>query len=420
MTRILWIEFKRSPAKWFAPVVGAVIAVFATIRYDQWYGVWSQTSMVVQFGTAMAMPVIAAAAAWAGYDRARSGMSEQQHTTSVNPWGREGMTVTAALLWLLLPVVGAYIAVSLVSAPVAGAGGPWMTFLWNALNLVVLATGYGYLLARVLPSPFTIAAAGFSTAVLLFAHSDNPNWTLFTVNGYPNLVISWPALAARIGLGIAVLALATGAGAIRQWSRTRRTKESAAWIAMLGIVAAVIAAIPLSGPFQVDRVPLGYEECTDTYPRVCLWPEHRRYLPTADEYVERFNELSEFFVLPDDPYQGEDAFYEEGIRGDVGDAISLRGGTYGIASGMVHYAEVTTDFPGCIPGPDDYDEEWDAAYWTLHDWFTAYIMDVSSSAQMEVRTPGLATIDDILALPREEQLQWARQQVATLQAPCDA
>jgi hypothetical protein len=420
MTRVLWIEFKRSPAKWFAPVVGAVIAVFAIHRYDQWYGVWSQTSMIVQFGTAMAMPVIAAAAGWAAFDRARSGMSEQQRTTSVNPWSREGMTVIAALLWLLLPVVVAYIAISAVSAPAAGSGGLWLTFLWNALNLGALATGYGYFLARVLPSPFTVAAAGFSVGVLIFGFLDNSSWTLFAVNGYPTQAISWPALAVRIGLGVAVLALAIGAGAIRQWSRTHRTRESAAWVAVLGFVAAMIAALPLAGLFQIDRAALGYEECTDTYPRVCLWPEHRRHLPTAAEYVERFNELSEFFVLPDDPYEGRDAFYEEGIRGDVGDAVSLRGGPYGIARGMVLYAEVATDFPGCVPGPDDYDEEWNEASWTLHDWFTAYIMGVESSSQMGVRTPGLATVDDILTLPREDQFQWARQQVAVLKAPCDA
>src|SRR5690606_12476205 len=113
------------------------------------------TSMVVQLGIALSVPLISAAAALASLQRVRAGMEEQFRATARDPWLRELAVVTATLLWVALPMVGVTIAMSIVSAPAADSGGPWPGFLVNALIMCVLATGYGHLIARLLPSPFS-------------------------------------------------------------------------------------------------------------------------------------------------------------------------------------------------------------------------------------------------------------------------
>lgn len=415
---MVWIEFRHSPAKWFAPLVALVIGMVAYLRYDQWYGVWSETSMVVQLGIAVSLPLVSAAAGLASLQRARAGMEEQFRSAARDPWLRELAVVTATLLWVVLPMVGLTIAMSIISAPEADSGGPWPGFLVNALIMCVLATAYGHLIARLLPSPFSVATAGFSAAIVVFIVGTESPWALFSLNGYPTHSFSPAALGARLALAGGLMLLAVGAGAIRDWSRMRGTSTPPVWSLCAASVAVALVAIPLAGPLQVERFARGQEVCTETYPRACLWPEHRRYLPTAAEYVGRFNELSEFFILPDDPHRGKDAFYERGIRGEVGDQISLRGGGYGIASGMISYAVAQTDFPGCDVGAEDYSPELDQAYWELFDWFTAYLMGVESLAQDGAR--GLSSVEVVRALPRHEQFGWAREQVAKLQAPCDA
>lgn len=120
-----WTEFKRSPSKWFALPVALVIGAIAYARYDQWYGVWPQLSMVVQFGAAVAVPLLSAAAATASLQRARAGMDEQFGAAARNPWLRELTVLTATLVWAVLPPLGVLIVVSVISAAVAGPGGPW-------------------------------------------------------------------------------------------------------------------------------------------------------------------------------------------------------------------------------------------------------------------------------------------------------
>jgi hypothetical protein len=400
----------------WSPLFAGVIAIVAILRFDQWAGIWPQTSMTVQLGTALATPLIAAASAWAAYQRATARLEEQLSSGSIHPWAREAPPVLAALAASVLAPLIAFGVLAVISAPTAGQGAIWPTFMLLTVSQCGIAVGYGYLMGRLVPSPISAAGAGFSTAVFVFAGSDSGHWALMTLNGYATVSISWWALGVRLGLASMALLLAIGVGATMKLAPRSGFQRVRQWGSGLAALVAMLILFPLAGPLQAERDSLGYEECTDTYPTVCLWPEHRKYLPQAAEYARRFNDLSEFLALPDDPYMGQDRFYEQGIRGDVGDQITLFGGGFGIANGMISYAEYVTGFPGCTP--QEWTPQWDVTAGNLHDWFIAYLMEADSTADFGITGITSEQLDQVLSMPDGDQFAWAREQVEELGRLC--
>ncbi|MCH7230618.1 hypothetical protein L0U85_07095 [Glycomyces sp. L485] len=419
---VFWTELRRSPAKWWAPVIAAVIGAYLVARYGHWEGVWTQASTAVQVGTGLAAPFMTAAAAWTAYRRTASRLDRQAAVSATSPWKRELVTLAAVLSYAWVPVLAAYAVVTVMTVPATSRGTIWPTYILLALSIALLAVAFGYFMGRALPSPFTVPAASLFMMILVFLGDTDERFALMTLYGYPDVVVSWSALAARAGLALSILALALAAGAIRDWHRSRHAVvRRFSWGLVCCMILLAATMTYTAGPLQVPRYYHGNNgACTDTYPMVCVWQEHEKYLPMMADYVERFNELDEFLLLPNDPYQGMDQFWEEGMRGDVGDQLTFFGGGFGAANGMVAYAMDVSGFPGCEVGPEHPDaERLAAAYWQLSDWLTAYIMEVDSTADMGVSAPGLDSIDEVLAMPEDRQFEWAHGKVAELRAPCD-
>jgi hypothetical protein len=416
---ILWTELRRCPIRWWSLPYTAVIVIYLAVGFDRWYAIGSQTATTIQLGAALGTVIIAAGAAWTGVQHSRAGQHDQLVVGSRNPWVRESIPLAAVIVYAVAPVAAAVFATSIINLSWGRAGAVWPSYIWLTLTTVILAVSTGYLLGRLLPSPFTVAAAALTMTIVVFAGTDSDRMALATLYGYPDVRLSGAALAARMALAALVTAIAIGVGAWREWARTKTVSHSVGpAVAVSGIVVATVA-VYAAGPLQVERDYVGGAPCTETRPVVCVWYEHERYLPKMERYVERFNELDEFIALPDDPYSGEDEFWETGMRGDVGDQLTFFGGDFGAASSMVHYAMETSGFPGCDidndgPGADRVGQ----LEWNLTDWFTLYIMDVDSTEETGAHAPGLDEIDPILAMPEDEQFEWARQSMAEMREHC--
>ncbi|QSB06340.1 hypothetical protein [Natronoglycomyces albus] len=419
MKQLLWVEIRRSPAKWWCGLSLTVIVAYLLVSHQQWVGVWPQASMAAQVGAGLASPLMTAAAAWVGFQRSKSQMGPQTTASARNPWERESLPLLAVLAWAFVPIVVGFLAMAVVNYGATSSGHLWPTFLWLALVTTLIGVSAGYFLGRCLPSPFTVAAAALIMFMVLFLGETNERLALLTYYGYPDETVSWPALAARVGLAVSLLLLALSVGAMRDWAATRSLSPATGWKVVTGLVVVMAVGVYVAGPLQTERYFYGQVVCTDTYPVACLWPEHEKYLPLVSEYVERFNELDEFLVLPDDPYKGIDEFWEAGTR-NPNDQLTMFGGEFGTASSMVEYAIGATDFPGCHVDSDHAEYETLAeAYWQLVDWFTLYIMDVDSLSTLDVFVPGIDALEPVLQLPIEEQFAWARATVAQMKAPCD-
>jgi hypothetical protein len=419
MTDVFWTELRRSSARWWTLPFGAAIAMYLLASYDRWYAIGSQSGAAIQIGAGLGTVIASAAATWAGVQRSRSDQEDQLAISVMSPWVREALPLLAVLTHLTAPIVLAVGVVSGINAAWGRAGLVWPTFIWLAMVIVLLCISAGYLLGRVLPSPFTVAAASIIMAIVVMAGTDVERFALITLYGYPDLRLSWSALASRVFLCLTVLMVAVGAGAWREWARRRRLNpRSGPAIAAVAMGIGVIA-VGFSGPLQVERGYVGGAPCTETYPMVCVWYEHERHLPLMEAYVGRFNELEEFIALPDEQYKGIDEFWEEGMRGDVGDQLTFFGGDFGAASSMVHYAMSASGFPGCRLEVDDDDStRVGTLEWNLADWFTAYVMEVDSTSEMGVFAPGLDEIDPILAMSEEEQFDWARSSIDAMREYC--
>ncbi|MEU8619759.1 ABC transporter permease [Streptomyces sp. NPDC048623] len=352
MLKTYRIELRRSPLLTAFPVMIIVDLAVLFGRSQYWIGVWPEASVAAQIVTLFLGPVLAGVSAWQAGRSSRSGMPEFLLAAARPGWRIEAARLAATLtLGFLAYGIGCLTAAA-VSLKDAGPGFLWPSYLLLGAATLTIFASVGHLAGRWWPSPgFTpvVCALGCFISMLGLPFKFN------VLAGPPDTHVSLPPLAVRLLLALALATLAVTAPprtskADRQmprWELPRHTSVVAVGSVLCCLLA--LAFAPFAGELRVERSASATEPLCDradeSAPRVCVWPEHRKYLPELTDMAQRLDRPTQPWV------KAPSEFYEVGLRrGRLGD----RG--FDIAEGHVRTAAIamadqvfTTSLGRCVP-----------------------------------------------------------------------
>ncbi|MYS93809.1 MULTISPECIES: hypothetical protein [Streptomyces] len=226
----------------------------------------------------------------------------------------EAVQFAATLTYGLLAYTLGAVAAAIVSVPTAGPGFLWPSYLLLGFSVITLCAALGHLVGRWSRSIFmapVICALGCFVAI--GAIGSPRGLGLFVLSGEPNVVVNtWP-LVARISLATALLfaAIVLPDRQKRQrfrWPQTFGARVAASCAGFAVLVA--FSSLIFAGPIRVDRAATDSPLCSTSSPRVCIWPEDRKYLPELTAMAERLDAVPQKWLnLPD-------TFYQSGLRPD--------------------------------------------------------------------------------------------------------
>jgi hypothetical protein len=406
VSRIVLIELRRSPLRWWLPFLLFVDIAMLFGRSTEWIGVWPQASAAAQVPVLYVAMLLSAGAAWAAGRIQRVGSAEVFEAAALPVWRREAALLTSTVIYGLVPIaVGAVVAAA-VSFRRAGPGFLWPSYLVLAAILVVISAAVGHLLGRLISNRSVAPLLAPVVIFLLIGFRAFPWLELSVLSGPPQLKVEPPALAVRAVLAATVVLVALlvnprrNVGSPRQ--RTRRLVAVAA-ASVIGTVAAT-AGVAMAGPLRTERQPPAHPLCSDTVPRVCVWPEQRVHLPAMVAAAQRLGALKDAVIVPD-------TFYEEGLRGPIGTIsdFALVLGDYAAVRGMASaIMDDTLGVMSCQPSTGEIQERNTKAWIELKEWIVARgygpkPSDVHGGFEFDE-----AEIARVTALPATEQAEWAR------------
>lgn len=350
------IELRRSPLLTAFPVLIAVdlLVLFGRSRY--WIGVWPEASVAAQVVTLFLGPVLAGVSAWQAGRSSRAGMPEFLVAAARPGWQIEAARLTATLtLGFLAYGVGCLTAAA-VSLGDAGPGFLWPSYLLLGASTLIIFASVGHLAGRWWPSAgFTpvVCALGCFISMLTLPFKFN------VLAGPPDTHVNPLPVALRLLCALALAVLAVTAPPLRRRAERRTPRRNlprhVRGIAVGAVVCSLtaLAAVPAAGELRVERpasatAPL-CDRADEGAPRVCVWPEHRKYLPELTHMARHLERTGLPWV------KVPSVFHEFGLRRtDLGD----RG--FDIAEGQVRTAAIamadqvfTASFGQCRPPPDE-------------------------------------------------------------------
>ncbi|MFF5333640.1 ABC transporter permease [Streptomyces sp. NPDC013181] len=377
------IELRRSPLLTALPVMLLVdlVVLFGRSRY--WIGVWPEASVAAQIVTLFLGPILAGVSAWQAGRASRAGMPELILGAARPSWRIEAARLGATLtLGYLAYGVGCLTAAA-VSWREAGPGFLWPSYLLLGAVTLLMFASVGHLAGRLWPSaaftPVICALGGF--IVLL-----GTPYRFYVLAGPPDVRLSLAPVAARLLLAVAftVLAVVVPSRPVRAGRKDSsqrylpRHTHPALFGSAVGLLAAMVA-LPVAGELRTERsASSGDMLCSraqDGAPRVCVWAEHRTYLPELSRMAERLGRQT-WGKAPD-------AFYEYGLRrrqlGDRGFDIA-EGHVRTAAIAMAHQTFVTS-VGRCRP-PREESRAWEAMD-NIHLWLEYQAMGQDPAAADE-------------------------------------
>ncbi|WP_030272200.1 DUF7224 domain-containing protein [Streptomyces sp. NRRL B-24484] len=423
MLRIYRTELRRSPLLLALPVMVLVDVAVLFGRSRSWMGVWPEASVAVQVVTLFLGPVLAAVSAWQAGRSSRTGMPESVLAAARPAWQAEAVRLAATLTLGFLAYGTGAVAAAAVSFDAAGPGFLWPSYLLLGAAILVSFAALGHLAGRWFPSPwFTPVVAALGTFIGITALGQNLGFIV--LSGAPDRDVRPTPIALRLLLAAALVALAVFAPAL-PGRRAGLRARPLTWglrgcaTAAAAVVLVVFAAIPGAGGIQRDRTsadaaPLCRRD-GDGVPEVCVWPEHRKYLPELTAMARRLSEVPQ-------PWLGRPAaFYEEGLRrtglGDTGFAIT-EGHTRTAAMAMAQ-AVFAQSLRHCDLPVDN------AAAWRssdrIHLWLEYRAMGVDPDvADRGLHMSGVADAESAaraaVVQPEQAQAQWTAGERAVLAA----
>ncbi|MFE4977875.1 hypothetical protein ACFRAR_37950 [Kitasatospora sp. NPDC056651] len=414
------VELRRSPLRWWFPLLVALdlAALFGRSRW--WIGEWAQTSVQAQIPSFYFAPVLAAAAAWAGGRSARHNLHDQMDSASRPSWQIQAAQLSSTLTYGL----GAYLVGVLVAAATswstAGPGFLWPGYLVLGAALLVTFASAGHLVGSWSRTQFTAPVlVGLGSLIAIAWLGDPTSLGLYVLAGNPFTAASLPAVLARSALALAAFLvavtltrrspLATEGG----WPNpARRTGTVVCCLALVVAGAGLVATRPV----QVDRAAPGKPLCTSGAPALCLWPDDRKYLSQAEAMGERVRQLPQgLFVIPD-------AFYEKGLRSDeqyrFEDFYILEGSMWDPAQSLAG-SILTASRPKNCPLPDGarFTQDYVQSSGELMMWLAMRIFGGGRPPEMHGGPPGvdLDAIAQVIHRPEQIQLEWAKQRIDKIQ-----
>ncbi|MFJ9687671.1 ABC transporter permease [Streptomyces bacillaris] len=375
------IELRRSPLLTALPVLIAVdlLVLFGRSRY--WIGVWPEASAAAQVVTLFLGPVLAGVSAWQAGRASRSGMPETVLAAARPTWQIESARLAATLtLGFLAYAIGCLTAVA-VSFRDAGPGFLWPSYLLLGASTLIIFAAVGHLAGRWWPSAtFTPVVSALGCFISMLALP----FKLNVLAGPPDQHLRPLPVAVRLLFALALALLAVTApplrgGAGRQVQR-HRTPPLIRGVAIASAVLSVggLAAIPLAGELRVERPSTAVSPVCDRAeegaPQVCVWPEHRKYLPELAHMALRLDRTPYAWL------KSPRVFHQYGLRrSDMGD------GGFDIAEGHVRTAAIAMadhvlneSLGVCTPPPEE-KRAWQAMD-NIHLWLEYRSMDRDPAA----------------------------------------
>ncbi|MFF8604183.1 ABC transporter permease [Streptomyces sp. NPDC015232] len=413
------IELRRSPLLTAFPVMIVVDLAVLFGRSQYWIGVWPEASVAAQIVTLFLGPVLAGVSAWQAGRSSRAGMPEFLLAAARPGWRIEAARLAATLtLGFLAYGIGCLTAAA-VSLSKAGPGFLWPSYLLLGAATLIIFASVGHLAGRWWPSPgFTpiVCALGCFISMLSLPFKFN------VLAGPPDTHLRLLPLAVRLFIALALAVLAVTAPPLtRKAERQMTRRELPLHTRGVVIVSAVsslvgLTAAPAAGELRVERpasatTPL-CERADEHSPRVCVWPEHRKYLPELTRMAQRLGRPSQSWV------KAPDEFYEFGLRrtrwGDPG---------FDIAEGHVRTAAIamadqvfSTSLGWCTPPRDEPGARraWEAIN-NIHLWLEYQATGQDPSAADEgIHFTGVSTSQHKAAqaarMTPAEQQKWVAQE----------
>ncbi|GAA2648360.1 MULTISPECIES: DUF7224 domain-containing protein [Streptomyces] len=363
------IELRRSPLLTAFPVMIGVdlLVLFGRSRY--WIGVWPEASVAAQVVTLFLGPVLAGVSAWQAGRSSRVGMPETLLAAARPNWRIEAARLAATLTLGFLAYAIGCLTAAVISFSEAGPGFLWPSYLLLGASTLIIFASVGHLAGRWWPSAtFTpiVCALGCFISMLALPIKFN------VLAGPPDQHLRPLPVAVRMLFALALATLAVTAPRLR----TSAERQMPRWAtspyirsAAIGSTAAssiALAALLSSGELRVERPASATAPVCDRAeegaPQVCVWPEHRKYLPELTAMAQRLGQP----VQPS--LKSPEEFYEFGLRrtkwGDRG---------FDIAEGHVRTAAIamadqvfTQSLGICIP-PQNETRAWQAMD-NIHLW----------------------------------------------------
>ncbi|MBN9609251.1 MAG: hypothetical protein J0I11_08030 [Actinobacteria bacterium] len=395
---------------------------------------WPQTAAAAQIPAILLSGLAAAAAAWSVTATTRFGMTEQMRAMVVPGWRRElpfALVVTGyfAGVILLCQVVAA--------VPTARTWPPGFGlvpgYVVMALVVIVLSVAFGHLVGKLLSGMFAAAVAGL--AWLLIAMYLGQMIGLGVVSGPVWDEIDLPIVLARLLFAVALLALAI---VIPPRSRARADggwrRKGATWFGATALAATVLllgVTVAAGSPIKA-RPPVATDECAGVTVKLCLWPEHAKYLPQIEAMAARLDQMPDSLEVPAriDEYG---LTYRPGVPGqtvftDVPDHppyfALVEGSMWSVAVSIADIIGRKNIHPCTAPGTSKSDDEYLRAVEFVA-WVEAYLVggtggpDYHTSAGADRQAAAARGVARAHHGTAEEQFAWAlKTKNAFNDAPC--
>lgn len=348
---IFWLHLRSSALRWWIGPLLVLDLAMLFLRTDYWMGIWPEAGAAAQVPGFFLSLVGVSAAAWTSGARSRQHVDEQLSAASLSTVRIEAARMAVVLFVVIVPyVVGAVVAAA-VTLP-QGAPGVGQYFAYVALGLVglLLATGWGWLLGRLLPGRFAAVTALLSWLIVGYVLSDTTG--MLAISGPPRREVSVEAVTVR-GFVAVLFCLSLLALPFRRSAAGVRLTPAvvAVPVTTLGVAVTLLSTQPV-----VERPIPRAVPCVQGEIRVCYWPEHEKYVPVMEDVVARAEKLPDVFTLPSrlNEYGTE--------RNDVvANGVLHRqvGGDFTIAEGSVW--SLALDFSIAISGETFQGCDWDRA-----------------------------------------------------------
>ncbi|MEV7240092.1 DUF7224 domain-containing protein [Streptomyces sp. NPDC003236] len=424
MLNVYRTEVRRSPVLTALPVLIAVdlLVLFGRTRY--WIGVWPEASAAAQVVTLFLGPALAALAAWQAGRGSRADMPESLLVAARPHWQIESARLAATLtLGFAAYAVGCLVAAG-VSLADAGPGFLWPSYLLMGSATLTMFAAVGHLAGRRWPSAaFTPVVGALGGFVVMMGTGQA--FGLFVLSGTPDQMLRPRPIALHLALAFALLACAVLAPPPRRTTGglPRRpapvVRRLAGTTAAAGAVLALIA-LPAAGEARTDRPATTVQPLCGTVAkdstRVCVWPEHRKYLADLSGMADHMASVPQQWIRM--PH----LMTEYGLRrtplGDPGfDVTEGHVRTAAIAmSNSVFY----TSFSHCAPPVNERKRApWQLAKDRITLWLEYRAMaEDPSRADEGLSMSGVSQAQREAAAmvrrPESEQRQWIDQQIRTL------
>jgi hypothetical protein len=261
------------------------------LRSRYWIGIWPETGAAAQVPAYLLGPIIAGAAAWTAATPVRHAVTEQLTAARVHPAKLEAYRLGSTAIVLAIPyLIGQAVAFVLTARTFPPGLELWFGYFMLGLFIIMLTTAVGWMFGKLFNSVFATLTATLAT-LLLLGMLDRGLGAI-VVSGPPEVEVSPSALVLRFVLIVVALA-----AMLRLRGTDQEPKRGSTLTAALAL--GVVIVTMFGSTVVADRPPAGnHVICVNGATALCIWPEHKKYVPLLRQLNGRLAALPKSFLLP--------------------------------------------------------------------------------------------------------------------------